>query len=67
MARIQTTPAVRIALYVLRLYLIVLLLLIAVKFLRLFERQPEPVKKAAAVRLVAPCSHAVQGPQPRIN
>ena len=36
MPRIQTTRTVRIALYALRVYLIVMLVLILVKFLRIF-------------------------------
>jgi hypothetical protein len=36
MPRIQTTRTVKIALYVLRVYLIAMLVLILVKFLRIF-------------------------------
>ena len=36
MPRIQTTRTVKIALYVLRIYLIVMLALILIKFLRIF-------------------------------
>jgi len=36
MPRIQTTRTVKIALYALRVYLIVMLVLILVKFLRIF-------------------------------
>ncbi len=36
MPRIKTTPMVKIALYALRIYLIVLLVLIATKFIRTF-------------------------------
>lgn len=53
MARIETTAAVRFALYFLRIYLIVLLLLIVVKFLRLFPANPNPPKKAAVVSVIA--------------
>jgi|PersoiStandDraft_1058852.scaffolds.fasta_scaffold120325_2 hypothetical protein len=49
MARIETTPVVKFALYFLRVYLIVLLLLVLVKFLRLFPSNPNPPKKAAVV------------------
>lgn len=49
MARIETTPAVRFALYLLRIYLIILLLLIVVKFLRIFPLTQHPPKKAAVV------------------
>jgi hypothetical protein len=52
MARIETTPAVKVALYALRVYLIILLLLIVVKFLRLFPAHPNPPKKTAAVMKV---------------
>ncbi len=50
MARIETTPAVRFALYFLRIYLIILLLLILVKFLRIFPLSSHPPKKAAIER-----------------
>jgi hypothetical protein len=36
MPRIQTTRTVKIALYALRLYLVVMLVLILIKFLRIF-------------------------------
>jgi len=36
MPRIQTTRTVKIALYVLRVYLVVMLVLILIKFLRIF-------------------------------
>jgi hypothetical protein len=49
MARIETTPAVRFALYVLRIYLVILLLLIVVKFLRIFPLTPHPPRKAAVM------------------
>lgn len=52
MARIETTPAVKVALYALRVYLIILLLLIVVKFLRLFPAHPSPPKKTAVVMTV---------------
>lgn len=60
MARIETTPAVKVALYALRVYLIILLLLIVVKFLRLFPAHPSPPKKTAAVMRVV----AIQGNSP---
>jgi hypothetical protein len=52
MPRIKMTPTVRIALWALRIYLLVLLTLIAIKFLRVFsstaDRQPSlPVHSAA--------------------
>lgn len=51
MPRIETTTGVKIALYILRIYLIVLLMLIVVKFLRLFPKPAEP-KRSAAVMVV---------------
>ena len=36
MARIKTTPTVRFALWALRIYLLILLLLIGIKFVRVF-------------------------------
>ncbi len=42
MARIQTTPMVKVALYSLRIYLIVLLTLILIKFIRGFSAKPTP-------------------------
>ena len=40
MPQIQMTPTVRIALYGLRIYLLVLMLLIGVKFIRVFAALP---------------------------
>jgi len=37
MARIKTTPTVRFALWALRIYLLILLLLIGIKFVRVFS------------------------------
>ncbi len=37
MPRVQVTPAVRFALYSLRIYLVVLLVLLLVRFLRVFR------------------------------
>jgi hypothetical protein len=42
MARIQTTPMVKVALYALRIYLIVLLTLILIKFIRIFSAKAAP-------------------------
>jgi hypothetical protein len=52
MPRIKMTPTVRIALWALRVYLLVLLTLIAIKFVRVFasttdRRSPLPVHSAA--------------------
>jgi hypothetical protein len=53
MARIKTTPMVRFALWALRIYLLVLLVLIGVKFARIFSNShqqghfdPRPAKAA---------------------
>jgi hypothetical protein len=40
MPRIQTTPTVKVALYSLRIYLIILLTLILIKFIRIFSAKP---------------------------
>jgi hypothetical protein len=52
MPRIKITPTVRVALWALRVYLLVLLTLIAIKFLRVFsattDRQPSVPVHAAA-------------------
>jgi hypothetical protein len=37
MARIKTTPTVRFALWALRIYLLILLILIGIKFVRVFS------------------------------
>jgi hypothetical protein len=55
MPRIQTTPMVKIALIALRVYLVVMLGLILVKFLRIFDSEPPATKgpgspKPAATR-----------------
>ncbi len=42
MPRVKTTPMVKLALYGLRVYLLVLLLLILVKFVRAFGHTPVP-------------------------
>ena len=53
MPRVQMTPMVKVALYGLRIYLLVLLTLIAIKFYRVFsssdaqaEKQTPPTAKA---------------------
>ena len=51
MPRIKTTPTVRIALWALRFYLLILLALIGVKFVRVFTHAPatpEPRAEPAA-------------------
>ena len=49
MPRVQMTPMVKIALYGLRVYLIVLLTLIAIKFFRVFAQTgKEPAAAPAA-------------------
>jgi hypothetical protein len=51
MARIKMTPTVRVALWTLRIYLLVLLTLIAIKFIRVFsspaEQGPLPPPQSA--------------------
>ena len=49
MARVQTSAAVRFTLYLLLIYVIVMLLLILVRFLRIFPLTQHPPKKAAVV------------------
>jgi hypothetical protein len=53
MARIKTTPMVRFALWALRIYLLILLTFIGVKFVRVFSHAPQqdnagPIPAAAA-------------------
>ena len=48
MARIKTTRTVKIALWALRIYLLVLLTLIGVKFVRVFSSAQKPAAAAAA-------------------
>ena len=47
MARIKTTRTVRFALLALRIYLLILLLLIGIKFVRVFSTSQKPDKAAA--------------------
>ncbi len=49
MARVQTSPIVRFTLYSLVVYVVIMLLLILVRFLRIFPLTQHPVKKAAVV------------------
>jgi hypothetical protein len=51
MARIKTTPIVRFALWALRIYLLILLILIGVKFARVFSNSH---KQEAAASSPAP-------------
>jgi hypothetical protein len=55
MARIKTTPMVRFALWALRIYLLVLLVLIGIKFTRVFahSHQPHNVDPTPAVAATA--------------
>jgi hypothetical protein len=48
MPRVQTTPMVRAALWALRIYLLVLLSLIGLKFVRMFKESGKPLTPAAA-------------------
>ena len=43
MPRIKTTPTVRVTLWALRIYLLILLSLIALKFARVFSGSPKQV------------------------
>ena len=49
MARIKTTRTVRFALWALRIYLLVLLLLIGIKFARVFSTSQTPDHAAASL------------------
>jgi hypothetical protein len=55
MARIKTTRTVRFALWALRIYLLILLILIGIKFARVFSgaHQPDPAPSAAVDRPAA--------------
>ena len=48
MARIKTTRTVKVALWALRIYLLVLLTLIGIKFARVFSSSQKPDAAAAA-------------------
>ena len=48
MARIKTTPMVRFALWALRIYLLILLVLIGIKFARVFSSAHKHPRPAAA-------------------
>ncbi len=50
MPRVKTTPMVKFALYGLRVYLLVLLLLILVKFVRAFGHTPVPAATQTAAQ-----------------
>lgn len=52
MARIETTPVVRFTLYTLLVYVVVMLLLILVRFLRIFPLTQHPARKAAVVSVL---------------
>jgi hypothetical protein len=47
MPRIKTTPTVRFALWALRIYLLILLMLIAIKFARVFSSSQKQDNAAA--------------------
>jgi hypothetical protein len=61
MARIKTTPMVRFALWALRIYLLILLVLIGIKFARVFSSSQKPAVAAAAT-VAATNSPAVIAP-----
>ncbi len=50
MPRVKTTPMVKLALYGLRIYLLVLLVLILVKFVRAFGHTPVPATTQTAAQ-----------------
>ncbi len=55
MPRIQTTPMVKVALYALRVYLIVLLSLILIKFIRMLSgKSPSPTVPAQVEKPASP-------------
>jgi NhaP-type Na+/H+ or K+/H+ antiporter len=62
MARIETTRVVRFTLYTLLVYVVVMLLLILVRFLRIFPLTQHPAKKAAAVSVWTPEESHNAGP-----
>jgi hypothetical protein len=53
MPRIKTTRTVRFALWALRIYLLILLSLIALKFARVFSTAPKPDGATAGAPLLA--------------
>ncbi len=53
MPRIQMTPMVKIALVVLRLYLLVLLTLIGISFYRMFSKSRSPAEATGAAQVPA--------------
>jgi|CZKI01.1.fsa_nt_gi hypothetical protein len=60
MPRIKTTPTVRIALWAIRIYLLVLLTLIGLKFVRVYTHAPKPPDSTAP----APAGQASGGVKP---
>jgi hypothetical protein len=61
MPRIKTTPMVRIALWALRVYLLILLSLIGLKFARVFsgsQKQDAPAPGAPAILTNQPAQEA---------
>ncbi len=53
MPRIKTTRTVRFALWALRIYLLILLTLIGIKFVRVFSTSPKPDGPTASAPLLA--------------
>jgi Flp pilus assembly protein TadG len=53
MARIKTTPMVRFALWALRIYLLILLVLIGIKFARVFSSSHQQASDAARAAAAA--------------
>jgi hypothetical protein len=60
MARIKTTRTVRFALWALRIYLLILLILIGIKFVRVFSSSHQPDHAAS----IAPAAAAATNPTP---
>jgi hypothetical protein len=56
MARIKTTPTARVALWAIRIYLLILLTLIGVKFVRVFRNAPKPPDPAIHAPVNPPLS-----------
>jgi hypothetical protein len=61
MARIKTTPTVRFALWALRIYLLILLMLIGIKFVRVFS-SAQKQGNAATNRPATAAEATNQGP-----
>jgi hypothetical protein len=56
MPRIKTTATARVALWAIRIYLLILLALIGVKFVRVFRNAPKPPDAAVHAPAGAPAA-----------